>query len=78
MGIFSKKTRTCPVCGDAVPGDQDDVTGHVMTHMDDAVPGNPSGGLRLACGCENAVWPSDSNFPVEARMHLEDHHGMQR
>ena len=66
------------VCDDEVPGTPNDVVGHVMTHMDDAVRGNSSSGLRLACGCADAVWPVGSNFPTAAVEHLQRVHGMRR
>lgn len=78
MSLFSRKPRTCPICSSEVEGDLNHVIGHVMTHMDDAVPGNPSNGLRLTCGCSDAVWPVGSNFPLEAAEHLQHVHGMRR
>ena len=78
MTWFSRKARVCPICSLDIDGDQNIVIGHVMTHMDDAVPGNPSGGLRLACGCRDAVWTAKSNFPLEATEHLHRVHGMRR
>lgn len=78
MGLFSKKPRVCPICSAEVPGDSNDVVGHVLLHLDDAVPGSPSQGLRLSCGCTDAVWPVESNFPIEAKEHLERVHGMRR
>jgi hypothetical protein len=45
--------------------------------MDDVVRGNPSSGLRLACGCNDADWHVASNFPAEAKEHLERVHGMR-
>ena len=78
MGIFSKKPRVCPICSHEVSGDHNEVIGHVMTHMDDDIPGKPSSGLRLGCGCQSAVWPVASDFPSEAKAHLEQVHGMRR
>jgi hypothetical protein len=78
MALFSRKPRVCPVCAAEVNGDRNDVVGHVMTHMDDAVQGDPNSGLRLACGCSEAVWSVGSNFPTEAVEHLQRAHGMRR
>jgi hypothetical protein len=78
MGWFSPKPRICPICSSELGGDLNHVIGHVMTHMDDAVPGNPGAGLRLACGCRDAVWSVRSNFPLEATEHLQRVHGMRR
>lgn len=78
MALFKKAPRICPICSDQIHGDRNEVVGHVMTHMDDAVPGNATSGLRLACGCQDAFWPVESNFPMEAVNHLERVHGMRR
>lgn len=78
MAIFNKKPRTCPICSADISGNRNDVIGHVMTHLDDDVRGNPSSGLRLACGCPGAVWAIGSDFPNEAVDHLERVHGMRR
>ena len=77
MGLFSKKPRVCPICSIEIPGDSNAVVGHVITHLDDAVPENPNSGLRLGCGCADAVWPTTSNFPAEAKAHLERVHGLR-
>ena len=77
MALFSKSPRICPICSSEVPGDQNEVMGHVITHMDDAVRGNPNSGLRLGCGCPDAVWTVTSNFPLEATEHLQRIHGMR-
>ena len=79
MALFSKKPRVCPICSTELPGNENDVIGHISSkHLDDAVRGKPSSGLRLDCGCPDAVWAVDSNFPTEAKEHLERVHGMRR
>lgn len=77
MGLLNRKPRVCPICAAEINGSRNDVVGHVLTHMDDAVPGNAASGLRLACGCVDAVWPGESNFPIKAVEHLERVHGMR-
>lgn len=76
--VRSAGPRICPICSVNVAGDTNAVTGHVLTHLHDAIPGDPTSGLRLACGCPNAVWAPGSNFPAEAKAHLELVHGMRR
>ena len=78
MGLFRRTPRTCPICSTQIDGDLNGVVGHVRTHIDDDVTGNASSGLRLACGCQDAVWPVESNFPIEAVEHLVRVHGMRR
>jgi hypothetical protein len=77
MGLFSKKPRICPICSNEVPGTHNDVVGHVATHLDDDIRGNPNSGLRLACGCPDAVWPVSTDFPNLAVEHLVRVHGMR-
>jgi len=79
MGLFNKKgPRLCPICNADISGDADAVVGHVSTHLDDNVKGQPSSGLRLECGCADAVWDGTANFPLAAKEHLERVHGMRR
>lgn len=78
MALFKRESRTCPICTIELPGGRNDVIGHVGMHLDDDVPGNPSSGLRLSCGCASAVWPIDVDFPNLAVDHLERVHGMRR
>jgi hypothetical protein len=78
MGFLSKKPRICPICSTEVNGSHNDVVGHVMIHLEDDVRGNPNSGLRLDCGCPEALWPVGSDFPNAAVSHLENVHGMRR
>ena len=78
MGLFSSEPRFCPLCSTELNVNDNDVIGHVATHLDDAVRGQPASGLALSCGCPSAVWPIESNFPTLARDHLVQVHGMRR
>jgi hypothetical protein len=77
MGLFSTKPRACPLCSALMTRDRNEVIGHVLSHIDDAVPGRPSAGLKLSCGCRDAIWGVNENFPEEARIHLVRAHGMR-
>ena len=77
MKFFKWKVYTCPLCGE--PMEAFDGSGHIaLRHMEDAVPGNPSGGLQLLCGCPSEIYDVSANFPELARRHLETKHHLVR
>lgn len=77
MPLFSRKPTICPICSAEIAGGDHEIAGHMGDHFEDAVLGDPSSGLRLACGCPDAVWDVNSNFPYEAVEHLRRKHGMR-
>jgi hypothetical protein len=77
MALFRRSPIDCPMCESVVETDYQPAVSHFMTHLDDDVRGDPSSGLRLACGCIDAVWPADSDFPTSMMRHLRDRHGVK-
>jgi hypothetical protein len=75
VGLFSKKPVICPICRAEVDTSNSRGIGHFGTHLDDADPSMTS--LRLACGCTDAVFSSEDDFPRLVCDHLRDRHGLK-
>lgn len=77
MDLFKRKPVVCPVCDKVVEIGPKDSTGfgHFATHLEDVA--RPGGPLQFQCGCPDAVFDTNGDFPNEVMRHLRNRHGLK-
>lgn len=79
MGLFSRRTNQCVICGADVGRSAMDAMGHWSEHVTEIEEGEGAGGFTWTCACgpSGMWWSEDYQAAAGLTMHMIEQHGCE-